>query len=298
VVALTVAALFPAPRAAAAEDTEDPFRDVTLELGYVDHPNRGPMSQVLMDGIEGLWFAVADQAARHGLTRFPRTRAFLFVDRDTAARVFDRKLARFPGLARPGRFAVVHLRPDRFRKDNINPIVVLSAHESTHIVQYAVGEDVPSSRCIDEGAAEWFSWQALDALGRLGSRDRDRRWLWTLGVDDIEPVMDVGTLDGWIRNLDAHPTALYPACAAAFSLLMETGGGPDAYFDYLAARRTRPWRSAFAVSFDEPYDVFVARLVRYAETDGEDFRLPREVAFDAFKARYVDGCAGRLLCIR
>ncbi|GEM_PF-2666556 len=293
--------LGPVPTAARATavQVEDPLEGVSLELGYVDHPSRAAMSRDLMGGIEALWTVVDEYVAEHGLTRFPRTRVFLFGDRATAVRVFDRSLDSFSGYARRGAFAVVYF-PASYRERSPQ-LAELAAHEAAHIVQYAIGGTRSGSRCISEGAASWFARRALDELGRLSRGADDLPWEWWLDPSDIPRILNLTTLSQWRRTSREYPRFLYPSCLAAFSVLMETGGGPEAYFDYLAALRGRSWQSAFRLAFDEDLDVFMERIVRLAETDGEDFRLAHEIAFDRFRERYVTGCADRpgpLRCVR
>lgn len=284
------------------DDTDSGLSQVRLHFEHFDHSEAGRVAEAVRSGVAALWSAMEPWATQLGLAEFPSADIWVFSDVQTASRVapFDESFwTTFQGLARPGTAWIRFELPDDPLSSSLRRnIAVLSAHEAAHIVQYALSGSGLTSRCISEGAAEWYARAAVDAGGFEDVGDEVVSQLVDLAnFNDWWPQLEtsaiftISTLDGWRTARDGpNGRGLYNICVLAFDLLLTTGGGHDAYFEYLSQRGQLGWRTALGRAFDEDLATVMARFDRYRATNGTDHRLAHEVVRDRFVRNHVLEC--------
>lgn len=291
----------------ASAATEEDLSRVTFHDETLGDSER----DLLHGGVAAAWDVLAPLASEADLTSFPSAHIWGVTSREEAARVSGISIRRWRnigGYARSGQAFIL------FQGQVNDPYARLDlvAHEATHLVQLAVSGGKGGSQCIQEGAADWYGWKAkstqvsyldfhdlIDDFKSLNSEDR----IEVAGVVDKElaetlrethtpnplPAFSELTTEQQFRS--AHQERggqIYTLCLHAFDLLMETGGGEDAYFEYLSRLRSTGWRQAFNASFAGSLDVFEERFAHYRQSWFTEMRLPREIEHDEFMERLLD----------
>ena len=283
--------------ALAAEDAEDdPASRVDLSLKYYAGDNAGKIREAVYDGVRVLWEAVEPYASDVGLARFPRVDAWVFSDPDTARRVFGScpsPWIEIFGCGKRGKFAI-RLTPGRGSRLPVGLARGMTIHEAFHVVQRAILPSNAQPICLAEGSADWYGNKISDEEWGRGD------WSPAAGQGWLADFLTLADLDngliellGWSRSRFygyQEAPQIYSVCTSMFDVLLKTGGGGAAYFDFLKEAGRVGWRRAFDRAFTEDMDTFGLRLVRYVETEGADFRLPAEIARDEFIQRYLHDC--------
>lgn len=184
-----------------------------------------------------------------------------------------------------------------------NSLTGLAAHETLHILQNSLAGVEAQNRnyCLNEGASEWYATavelRAGTMSGKMKQRAASLRGEYgnavrgDIAADDITPN-DVVSYEGFFRVAESDPSGLYDLCTVAFWLLMETGGGEPAYWQYLADSKAHGWKSAFERNFGYSWEDFIARFERfrdsgYVEMFTEEEKAERARAEAAEAARQI-----------
>ena len=259
------------------QSTDDGLSKVTFHSEHSD----GEAIVLLRKGVRFAWQTIEPIASQHGMAEFPESDFWVFDDSSDAVRRsgLSKTFWEHHGGAAIGRVAYVR------GWLGLDGVVGTAAHEATHVVQHGMfgTSSRGSSRCITEGAASWYASKALVlrndgttfAEMREDLRTLMRYWEESTSLPDIDELHPLRSFDG----LTGVTLRLrYRLCEAAFDLLIETGGGEHAYFDYLAALRHSDWRTAFDQSFDEDLATFEERFALYRANGYNDYRFPSEIA--------------------
>jgi hypothetical protein len=268
---------------------------VTFRTEYVD--SKG--ANVLREGMAIAWELMAPYLKDHGFDSFPTAHVWGFYDIDDARRVtgFSRsKLTEFQGWASGNRAYIFMFRGP----PQGTPRTVV--HEAVHLAQNALRPLVNDSVCLTEGAADWFALKASTLSRPDPARALESRF--ENGSDRRYPGMkflDLTTSGQFQRAIREGGTAKSPYgfCLLAFYVLMKTGGGEEAYFDYLDEAGRVGWRTSFNRAFEEDLSVFVERFELYHASRFTDYRFPAEVRWDALLDKHLYGCfvaPGRWFC--
>jgi hypothetical protein len=290
----TLALLFLAPLAVSA-DSEADLSDVSFH-GEVAGPAG---DELLRMGVAALWDVMGPLAADYGFIKFPKSDFYAFLDQENAARHAGLDPSNYDshgGWAFPSKaYAVLYATPTLPLDPTWVPLVI--PHEAAHLVQVALSDGDWGSRCIAEGAASWYADKAVVSLN---GENFDRRIDFTrdvlsasfLDVDPDEdpksrpPLFVFSDLESgaqWDKAFSENPEFAYGSCTLYFDMLIKTGGGEEAYFVYLNAMKTSNWERAFDQSFNEPLEVFQARMDRMLETYFEDFSLPHPPPLETYR---------------
>lgn len=239
-----------------------------------------------------LWELVQDHAQTVGVDQLPTFDLYLYGSHEEAvAGSGMSELATYNGYAVGGRAYVAMGEVDN------EPVV---AHETLHIIQQPLAGG-NANYCLDEGAAEWYEMAVGLKAGTLVGKAKQRAaklrgdygtlYIDGISVDDIT-LNDVITHQGFNKVVGSDPGGLYDLCAVAFWMLVETGGGEEAYWKYLKDSRQHGWKGAFERNFPYSWDDYVARFERfrdsgYVEMFTEEEKAERARAEAAEAARQI-----------
>lgn len=275
----------------------------------------------LRDHVAAAWEAMKPYAAEHGLSEFPQSHIWGLADRQSAAQVSGISPAIWEGFS-------------GWASGNSAWVVVpeVAAHEAVHMVQTALGGSNWGSHCIAEGAAEWYQARAREILElqpvdeTLANRMEAFGDTWIEHVDlsaqewtamgmtttiseerwaELEerfrlPLLtELHDRDHYLSAHDTFGSTIYSQCLFGFDLLIRTGGGEAAYFNYLSQLRSVDWPTAFDNAFVEDLATFETRFARYQETGFVDHRLEHEIQRERFFLLHVTDCepSSRSFCI-
>lgn len=286
---------------------EDPeLSQVVLHTDYVSDGG----AEAMRTGVEELWRLIGPLARRHGLHAFPPSDFWGYTTREEAKAQTGRGSFwdNFGGYSEPGvAHAVV---------PNERSIYVVS-HEATHLIQLALNRG-NKHQCLLEGAARWYELRvatpfeteapfdsfeerlemlrpdAPDAFFKeIAERARDELGLEFERAEtwyDDYPSIDSLTTRAAFERAQLSGLDVYNYCMFAFDVLIDSGGGEDAYFSYLADAGQVGWRQAFEANFTDDYPTFLIRYGTYLDALMTDYRLPHEIAHAELLEHIYSNC--------
>lgn len=296
------------PLGSFASEQEDSLRNVVFHTDYVDSTGANTMRQ----GVATLWTVVEPYAEKQGLTAFPKMNIWGFSTKEKAIAHSGRRSfwQNFGGgYANPGQAYVL--------LENNSDIGVV-AHEATHVLQFALSGSNLGNDCLAEGAANWYSTKTKSALGgptleyilevgrpkpvdpvhqkileNAGIEVPNNRW------DNDIPTFKKLSTRAQFNQVKSYNLRVYSLCMFAFNLLIETGGGEEAYFNYLAETRKSGWRTAFNKVFAEDLETFEARFAVYRESGFRDYRFEQEIRSEELLKNILEceSLFGRNICV-